>query len=80
MLIPPRKYIFKSIGIFCYFSILYCLGMYAFIVSNKFNLLILIAGMILLFIITLTNYFLYPMEEENVEIHEIKSSVTKSLK
>lgn len=54
--------------------------MYAFIVSNKFNLLILIAGMILLFIITLTNYFLYPMEEENVEIHEIKSSVTKSLK
>ncbi|MBX5319884.1 DUF443 family protein [Staphylococcus caprae] len=80
LLIPPRKFIFKSIGIFSYFSILYCLGMYAFIVSNKFNLLILIAGMILLFIITLTNYFLYPMEEENIEIHEIKSSVTKPLK
>ncbi|MDU9352042.1 DUF443 family protein [Staphylococcus warneri] len=72
ILIPQYKYIFKSVGVYCYLGIMYVLGMYAFIISHKFNIFILLMGMIVLFIVTMINYFLYPIDRENIKIKEIK--------
>ncbi len=71
-LIPHSKYIFRSIGYYCFWGIFYSVMIYAFSVTNKINLIIFMGSLFFLFMLTITNYLLFPIENERVEIKEIQ--------